>query len=81
MSDVQPLKVGLLVDYTERGGEIDPTVLGHAIVGMWARVMAWWVEDPGRAPRDEVVETLIALHPASRRGRGSALSLATTPEE
>jgi AcrR family transcriptional regulator len=53
----------------------------QAIVGMATRVIAWWVEDPGRAPRDEVVETLIALHPASRSGRGSALSLATTPEE
>jgi hypothetical protein len=27
MNDVQPVKVGLLVDYTEADGEIDPTVL------------------------------------------------------
>lgn len=44
----------------------------QAVVGMATRVVAWWVEDPRRAPREEVVETLIALHPASRRGRRSA---------
>jgi AcrR family transcriptional regulator len=53
----------------------------QAIVGMATRVIAWWVKDPGRAPREEVVETLIALHPASRSGRGSAPSLGTTHEE
>jgi AcrR family transcriptional regulator len=53
----------------------------QAIVGMATRVIAWWVEDPGRAPRDEVVETLIALHPASRSGRGSAPAFGTTHEE
>jgi AcrR family transcriptional regulator len=43
----------------------------QAIVGMATRVIAWWVEDPGRAPREEVVETLIALHPASRSDRSA----------
>ena len=28
---------------------LDPTVLSQALVGMWARVIAWWCEDPSRA--------------------------------
>jgi AcrR family transcriptional regulator len=52
--------------------ELDPTVLSQAIVGMWARVMAWWAEDPSRAPRESVIETLTQIqlggtHPAARR--------------
>jgi len=44
--------------------EIDPSILGQALVGMWARVLAWWAEDTSRAPREVVVETLtqIQLH-------------------
>jgi hypothetical protein len=34
---------------------------------MWARVVAWWVEDPGRADRARVVDTLVELHPFSKR--------------
>ncbi len=30
----------------------------QALVGMWARVVAWWAEDPTRAPREAVIETL-----------------------
>ncbi len=49
--------------------EIDPRVLAQAVVGMWARVVAWWAEDPTRAPRAAVVETLTRIqldgtHPA-----------------
>lgn len=51
---------------------LHPAAAAQAIVGMATRVIAWWVEDPGRAPRDEVLETLIALHPASRSGRSFA---------
>ena len=39
----------------------DPAVLGQAIVGMFARVVAWWVEDPSRATRDQVIETLTRI--------------------
>ena len=35
-----------------------PHVLAQAIVGMWARVLTWWTEDPSRATREEVVRTL-----------------------
>jgi AcrR family transcriptional regulator len=38
-----------------------PAVEAQAIVGMWARVVSWWAESPGRAPRDEVLRTMIDL--------------------
>ena len=37
---------------------LDPDVLAQAIVGMWVRVLAWWVEDPSRAARADIVHTL-----------------------
>jgi AcrR family transcriptional regulator len=42
----------------EMPAAIDPDVLAQAIVGMWARVVAWWAEDMSRAPREKVIETL-----------------------
>ncbi|MDG2335856.1 MAG: TetR/AcrR family transcriptional regulator [Myxococcota bacterium] len=44
--------------------EIDPEVFGQALIGMWARVVAWWAEDTDRASREVVIETLtqIQLH-------------------
>ena len=45
---------------------LDPAVTAQAIAAMWARVVAWWVEDPERATRERVVETLVALHPFCR---------------
>jgi AcrR family transcriptional regulator len=41
--------------------EDHPAVEAQAIVGMWARVVSWWAERPGRAPRDEVLRTMIDL--------------------
>lgn len=51
-------------------GLLDPEVVSQAVVGMWARVIAWWAEDPSRAPRETVIETLTRIqlsgtHPAS----------------
>ncbi len=48
---------------------LDPDVLSQALVGMLARVVAWWIEDPARATRRSVVETLTRIqlagtHPA-----------------
>jgi AcrR family transcriptional regulator len=40
---------------------LDPAVAAQALVGMWARVLTWWVEDPGRAPRETVCQSLIRL--------------------
>lgn len=47
---------------------LDSDVLAQAVVGMWVRVLTWWVEDPGRASRDDIVRTLshFQLH-GSRR--------------
>jgi hypothetical protein len=33
---------------------------------MHSRVIAWWVEDPTRATRDELIETLCRMHPVYR---------------
>ena len=41
--------------------EIDSAVLAQAIVGMWARVVAWWAEDPSRCARETVVDTLVRV--------------------
>ncbi len=51
--------------------DIDPDVLAHALVGMLARVVAWWVEDPNRTSRAALIETLTQVqlsgtHPATR---------------
>ena len=40
---------------------IDPAVLAQAVVGMWARVLAWWAEDPTRASAESVIETLTQI--------------------
>ncbi len=47
---------------------LDSDVLAQAVVGMWVRVLTWWVEDPSRASRDDLVRTLshFQLH-GSRR--------------
>jgi AcrR family transcriptional regulator len=53
-----------LVDERRMPAEIDPDVFAQALIGMWARVVAWWAEDTSRAPREVVIETLtqIQLH-------------------
>ena len=40
---------------------IHPAVLSQAVVGMYARVIAWWVEDPSRATREQVIEALTRI--------------------
>lgn len=45
---------------------LHPGAAAQALIGMVTRVMAWWVEDPSRAPREAVVDTLTRLHPAVR---------------
>jgi AcrR family transcriptional regulator len=46
--------------------ELQPAVAAQAIAAMHSRVVAWWVEDPTRATRDEVIETLCRMHPVYR---------------
>jgi AcrR family transcriptional regulator len=50
---------------------LDPAVAAQALAAMWERVVTWWVEDPSRAPREAVVETLVALHPFAAAQRAS----------
>src|SRR5262249_62221439 len=57
----------------EMGADLDPDVLSQALVGMLARVVAWWVEDPRRATRETVARTLTRIqlsgtHPRPRGG-------------
>lgn len=45
----------------EMPAEIHPEVLAQALVGLLARVVAWWIENPQRASRRSVVETLTRI--------------------
>ncbi len=45
----------------EMSDDLDPGVLSHAVVGMWARVVAWWAEDPSQVPPDTVIDTLTRI--------------------
>lgn len=45
----------------EHPAELDPDVLSQALVGLLARVIAWWVEHPRRASRQNVIETLTRI--------------------
>ena len=48
------------------GAGLHPAVAAQALAAMVSRVLAWWIEAPERASRDEVVETLLRLHPLVR---------------
>ena len=43
--------------------DLAPAVAAQALAAMTTRVIAWWVEDPSRASREAVVETLLRMHP------------------
>lgn len=49
------------VEAGEMPAEIDPAVMAQALVGMLARVVRWWLEDPSRASRETVIETLTRI--------------------
>lgn len=46
--------------------DLQPAVAAQAIAAMTSRVLAWWVEDPTRARREQVIETLCRMHPVHR---------------
>ena len=52
----------------QRAGRLDPAihpaVAARAFVAMQNAVVCWWLDDPSRASREEVGETLVRLHPA-----------------
>lgn len=40
---------------------LHPAVTAQALVGMWARVAAWWAAAPAGVPREAVIETLVRI--------------------
>jgi len=44
--------------------DLHPAVAAQAHAAVLTRVIAWWVEDPTRASREHVVETLLRLNPS-----------------
>ena len=52
----------------ELARDLDPAVAAQATVGMLARVVAWWVEDPERASREDVVRTLTRIQLTGTQG-------------
>jgi AcrR family transcriptional regulator len=47
--------------------DMHPTVTAQALVGMWARVVTWWAESPGRVPRESVIATMVTLQLSGAR--------------
>ena len=47
----------------EAPADLHPAVAAQALAAMTTRVIAWWVEDPSRASREEIVTTLLRMHP------------------
>jgi AcrR family transcriptional regulator len=43
------------------------TLASQALLGMQSRVIAWWLEDPSRASRAEVIDALCGMHPLLQR--------------
>lgn len=44
--------------------DLDPDLAARAYLAMEVGTILWWLDDPSRAGRDGVVETLVRLHPA-----------------
>lgn len=40
---------------------LDPQLTAQALTGMFSRVIFWWLEDTSRAPREDVIKTLVAI--------------------
>lgn len=60
---------------------LDADVVAQALIGMWLRVLRWWSEDPSRASRDSIVQTLthLQLH-GSRPVEATTCSVATAAD-
>ena len=57
--------------------DLDPAVAAHAVIGMLIQVLHWWTQDPSRAPREVVIDTvtglrLSGLHAKNIEGDGTA---------
>jgi TetR/AcrR family fatty acid metabolism transcriptional regulator len=71
----QRLREGMAEGYFR--ADLDPGVAAHAVVGMLIQVLHWWTQDPSRAPREVVIETvtglrLSGLHAKNDGGDGTA---------
>jgi AcrR family transcriptional regulator len=51
--------------------DLDPAVCARAHVGMTAHLIDWWTQDPTRATREDVIETLVRLQFAGSARRSS----------
>jgi len=49
--------------------DLDPAVCARAHVGMTAHLIDWWTQDPSRASREDVIETLVRLQFSGLPGR------------
>ena len=57
--------------------DLDPGVAARAVIGMLIQVLHWWTQDPSRAPREVVIDTvtglrLSGLHAKNCEGDGTA---------
>ena len=41
--------------------DLDPGVAARAVIGMLIQVLHWWTQDPSRAPREVVIDTVTGL--------------------
>lgn len=41
--------------------DVDATVLGQVVVGMWAQVLSWWSEDPTRVTREVLIKSITRI--------------------
>ena len=41
--------------------DLDPAVCARAHVGMTAHLIDWWTQDPSRASREDIIETLVRM--------------------
>ena len=40
---------------------LDPAVAAQALTGMFVRVIAWWIDDGMRTPREKMIATLVGV--------------------
>jgi AcrR family transcriptional regulator len=71
----QRLREGIAEGYFR--ADLDPVVAAHGVIGMMIQVLHWWTQDPSRAPREVVIDTLTGLrlsglHTENIEGVGTA---------
>jgi AcrR family transcriptional regulator len=52
-------------------GDLEPAVAAQAVIGMLAQVLHWWTQDPSRASREVVVDTITGLRLSGLHARQS----------